>query len=133
MIGSAEEFIKLRTSEIPEDYHRAARDSADLSVWMDILGRYPSFKKWVIHNKTIPLAILELLAQDVEAEVRWWVATKRKISHSIVELLSTDPDESVRHALMSNATLTKEQVKSIYVEDSWWLQTELAACLSRYS
>jgi hypothetical protein len=126
MIESAEEFIRLRTSEVVEEYHRSAHYSADISIWMDVIERYPSFKKWVIHNKTVPLAILELLAHDADPEVRGSIAGKRKIRGSIVELLSTDPDETVRASLISNPKLTKEQLKAINVGDSQWLQATLA-------
>ncbi|TGD79862.1 hypothetical protein [Hymenobacter wooponensis] len=132
MIVSAEEFIKLRVSEVEAEYHRAAHDAADISIWVDVIERYPSFKEWVVHNKTIPLAILEMLAEDADPAVRRRIATKRKIDSRIVSLLSGDADESVRHALISNAALTEKQLRAMHVQDSQWLQAELAKRLAAY-
>ena len=125
MIQSAEEFIKLRESDVKEEQHRASNDEATLNVWMDVINKYPTFKTWVIHNKTVPLEILELLSHDPEPDVRSAVAGKRKISESIFNLLSTDPDELVRYALMCNTKITSEKLKTIQVDDSEWLVEKL--------
>ena len=39
---------------------------------------YPDLKKWVIHNKTVPLEILEQLSKDRNSNVRIEVARKKK-------------------------------------------------------
>jgi len=64
MINSAEEFISLRTSDVNAEYYRASHDDAEDATWLDIIQRFPAYKVWVIHNKTIPLTILEILALD---------------------------------------------------------------------
>jgi hypothetical protein len=62
MIRSAEEFIRLRTSEDAADYLRAATDDASLEVWQEIITHHADMRSWVAHNKTVPVEILWVLA-----------------------------------------------------------------------
>jgi hypothetical protein len=110
VIGSAEEFVQLRSSSEPAEYHRAAHEEAPLEVWLQVINEYPDFRRWVAHNKTIPLEVLDLLAGDEDAMVRYTVASKRKVSDRILRGLAADLDESVRlrvasHPKTSAATL----------------------------
>lgn len=125
MIKTADEFVALRQSEIKEEQDRASHEPAELGVWMEVIEKYPDYKKWVIHNKTIQIEILELLAKDKDPNVRSDVARKRKISDLIFDLLSVDPDESIRHTLISNTKLNADQLKKIKVNDSAWLKKAL--------
>jgi hypothetical protein len=131
MINSAEEFIKLRTSDIIEEQYRASHDNADSTVWLDIIQNHPEYKVWVVHNKTIPIEILELLSKDENVEVREAVARKRKINDTIFELLSIDKEESVRHALICNTKLSKEKKGLIHTEGSQWLKAALQEQLTK--
>ena len=70
MIESAEEFVRLRGSEVPEEYLRAAQDSAEVQVWLDIIQRYPDMRFWVAQNKTVPVPVLEVLRNDEDQRVR---------------------------------------------------------------
>ncbi|MCO1373835.1 hypothetical protein L0Z42_25395 [Burkholderia multivorans] len=101
MIQCAEEFIALRDSRIKDEYDRAATDEASVSVWRDVIVRFPDYRKWVAHNKTVPVEILAELCQ-FEAEVRRFVAVKRKLSRELFELLAKDPDPVVRQGVASN-------------------------------
>lgn len=125
MINSAEEFVRLSSSDNPEEYNRAAHDEAGLSIWYDVINTYPDYKTWVIHNKTIPVEILELLAKDNNPEIRSEVARKRKINDVIFNLLANDIDVNVRHALICNTKLSKNKLSRIKVSDSEWLQKQL--------
>lgn len=127
MIKSAEEFVRLRESEIQEEQYRASNDSAELEIWYEVIRKYPEFKEWVIHNKTIPIEILELLAEDKDPRVRSEVARKRKINDKIFSTLSIDPNENVRYALIFNTKISKDKskLKLIKVDDSAWLQEKL--------
>ncbi len=122
MIKTADEFIKLRQSDIKEEQERATHEQADLSVWREVVEKFPDFKTWVIHNKTIQTEILELLAKDKDPNVRSDVARKRKISDTIFNMLSVDLDVNVRHALISNTKITLDKLKLIKVDDSTWLK-----------
>jgi hypothetical protein len=126
MINSADEFIQLRQSEDLNMQRRAGNDSADISVWHEIVQRFPDLKSWVVQNKTIPLEILELLAKDKDPNVRSEVARKRKISDAIFSYLSVDVDENVRYALMCNTKLPLDKKQTIKVDDSTWLTEKLA-------
>src|SRR5436190_20252881 len=103
MIMSAAEFIRLRTSTVKAEYDRAAHESAPLEVWWELVREHPAMRAWVVHNKTVPLQILEALAGDASAEIRADVARKRKLSPALFEQLARDPDSSVRHAVAFNA------------------------------
>jgi len=118
MIESAAEFIRLRTSEVMEEYNRAAHDEAPLEVWWELVREHPDFKVWVVHNKTVPLEILDALSRDDDAAVRCEVARKRKASPEILERLARDPHESVRHAVVYNAK-TPDAILRLLVDDSW--------------
>lgn len=123
MIKSAEEFIRLRTSEIQDEYDRAANDTADISTWTEVIEKHPDYKEWVIHNKTVPIEILELLTFDKNPNVRSAVARKRKINKRIFETLSKD--KNVRYALICNTNLTFDELKQIDTNDSEWLTKQL--------
>jgi len=125
MIKSAEEFIKLRTSEIQEEYDRSANEAADISTWTEVIEKYPDYKEWVIHNKTVPIEILERLTLDNDPKVRSAVARKRKINDKIFLMLSEDKDENVRYALMCNTNLTVDKLRQIKTADSDWLVKQL--------
>jgi hypothetical protein len=116
MIESAAQFRLLRESEIAEEYHRAAHDEAPLQVWLDILNQMPDMRFWVAHNKTIPIEILQILANDQDPQVRDMVARKRKIPESIQLSLSGDDDPTVRSALAYNSKIAP-RVLAILLDD----------------
>jgi len=123
MILNAEEFIKLRKSSNPNDYNRAASEEASIDVWLDVLNNYPDMKKWVIHNKKIPIKILDKLSRDFDPEIRVDVARKRKIIDTpIFKRLAKDKDENVRYALMWNTKLNFKMFKMIDSSGSEWFR-----------
>ena len=125
MINSADEFKRLRESEIQEEYHRAVTDEASIEVWNEILRKYPDLAFWVAQNKTIPLEILYTLTDNENVDVRCMVARKRKIDKTIFDKLKVDVNESVRHALICNTRLSIEKKQQIKTSDSEWLEKEL--------
>jgi hypothetical protein len=102
MIDSAAEFVRLRQSEIPEEYGRAANEEACDAVWIEVISNHPEMREWVALNKAVPLSVLEVLARDPRSTVRRTVAMKRKLSHELFELLAKDPDETVRASVARN-------------------------------
>jgi len=111
MIESAEEFVYLRNSEVIEEYGRAANEEASLDTWQEVIMRYPEMKKWVAHNKSVPLEILRILAADSDRDVRWVVATKRKLSKELQLQLARDCDEGVRNRIAYNTKAYKEPLE----------------------
>lgn len=101
MITSAEEFIALRSSSIKSEYDRAATEEAPVSVWRDVIQKYPDYRRWVSHNKSVPLEILEELCQ-FDSTIRQFVAAKRKLSSAMFEVLSRDESHVVRIAVAAN-------------------------------
>jgi hypothetical protein len=102
MIDSAEEFVTLRTSERQDEYLRAATEPAPIAVWFEVIDRYPEMKRWVAHNKTIPIEILEVLARAPDPDIRMAVAMKNKLTESLFAILAEDQDYSVRQRIVYN-------------------------------
>ena len=112
MIRSAEEFVRLRSSDHKAEYGRAAQEEALLSVWRDVIAGYPSCRKWVAHNKTVPLEILgELCAFEVD--VRVFVAMKRSLSPALFHRLSHDEDAVVRQQVAANKKAPREVLEKL--------------------
>ncbi|MFI5690044.1 hypothetical protein [Streptomyces sp. NPDC051636] len=118
MIQSAEEFIRLRSSEDPDEQRRASAASASLEVWRDIVDRHPEARFWVAQNKTVPLEILRTLATDPDPKVRSMVAMKRKVTPDILADLAGDPNESVR-LTVARHRLAPRSVLERLLFDSW--------------
>jgi hypothetical protein len=125
MIGSAEEFVRLRRSEDKSEYDRAAREEAPLGVWWDVIDRHPDMKIWVVANKTVPLAVLEVLSKDEDTAVRDAVARKRSASREILERLAADSDSGVRYAVACNAKTTREVLEQL-LQSPWDMVVEKA-------
>jgi hypothetical protein len=101
-ITSAAEFARLRLSDALTEQARASNEAAADGVWLDVIAQYPDLKKWVVHNKTVPLEILRLLAGDEDRHVRSAVARKRKLDRALFEKLSCDQHEVVCRCLAAN-------------------------------
>lgn len=105
MIASAAEFVRLRTSQVPEEYGRAAQDTATEAVWNEVIDRHPEMRPWVAHNKTIPEAIVRRLMEVGDHETRLMLAYKKKTPPDLLERLARDPSESVRLAVARHPKL----------------------------
>jgi len=128
MITSAEEFVRLRNSDIHEEYSRAADDDAPEAVWRDVIDRFPEMREWVVHNKTVPVEILEVLARDDAASVRATVADKRKLSGELFDLLARDADEVVRQRVALNKKVPVHVLEHLAIDASPFVR---AAALKR--
>ncbi len=76
-------------------------EEAPISVWRAVIKSYPDYMRWVVHNKTVPLEILEELCA-ADSESRRFVANKRKLSPALFESLSEDPNSVIRCKIASN-------------------------------
>ncbi len=115
---TAEQFVRARSSSDPEEQRRASWGEADVEVWMDVVRRYPDYRVWVAHNKTVPLSVISVLASDPDPRVRDMVSCKRKLTADLLEKMSWDPHDSVRlnvarHRKTSMGTLRRLS------QDSW--------------
>lgn len=118
MIETAEDFIRLRYSSVAEERERAVREHAAAGVWDEVIRRYPDSRMWVAQNKTVPIDILEILAEDLEPGVRAMVAMKRKLSPAILSRLARDVDDSVRLAVARNRN-TPREILEVLQGDEW--------------
>ena len=126
MIESADEFKRLRESEDPEEYRRAAHESASMEVWNSVLEKYPELAFWVAQNKTVPIEILVKLSQHSDSAVRHMVASKRKLPEYLMLAMVKDKDESVRLALASNPKASSKVLEEL-LKDSWVEVRKVAA------
>lgn len=113
MITSAEEFVRLRTSEDPEDYQRSAHEEAEISVWQSVLDAYPEMAFWVAQNKTIQYEILESLSSHQDSKVRHMVASKGKLREPLLIALSQDSDGAVRQRVAMHKKATLRVLRSL--------------------
>lgn len=118
MIDSADELVRLRTSDSIEEQTRATHEAAPIDVWWEVIRRFPDMKTWVIHNKTVPVEILETLSADSDEMVRWHVANKRRAPADVLERLARDPAASVRQRVAFNSK-TPADVLRLLVDDEW--------------
>ena len=126
MIHSMDEFIALRTSDDPDLYQRATHDEAPESVWLAIIAHHPELRSWVAHNKTVPIHVLQVLAQDADHTVRMTVASKRKLPADLLAQLALDEEGSVRLAVAQNRT-TPIPVLEVLASDTWSRVADVAA------
>jgi hypothetical protein len=117
-ISSAEEFVRLRSSEIREEYVSAAWAKASDQVWLEVIQKYPDYVRWVAHNKSISLEIVRVLALHPDDDVRSFIAAKRKSPTDVVWLLAQDKVDSVRARVAYNAKTPKE-ILEFLLNDPW--------------
>jgi len=117
MITTAEEFIRLRRSEIPNEYKRAGCEEAPYEVWMEIIENHPKMRIWVARNRTITTELQTILAKDKDFLVRYAIASKYPIDRSLYEILSKDQEESVRLRIITNKKTPLDILKTMANED----------------
>ena len=117
-IASAEEFVRLRASEIPEEYLSAAWGEASDEIWLEVIDKHPDYARWVAHNKSISLEVIRVLAAHPDDAVRSLIAAKRKSPTDVLWLLTKDPVESVRASVAYNAKTPKE-ILEFLLDDAW--------------
>ena len=131
MIASAEEFVRLRNSEVADEYSRAAEDVAPTKVWLDVICRFPEMREWVVHNRTVPIEVLNLLARDDAGSVRATVADKRKLSSELFELLARDNDELVRQRVAYNKKAPRHLLEHLLMDSSALVRVAAAKRLGK--
>lgn len=116
MITSAEEFVTLRASRMKAEYDRSAMEEAPFAVWREVIKAYPDYVQWVIHNKTVPLEILEELCAS-HPDSRYFIARKRKLSLEMFVYLSQDSDPMVRSGIALNQKTPLEIVERLCCDE----------------
>ena len=131
MILSAEEFVRLRESEDPSEYIRSGVDTAELSVWLDIIYKYPEMRVWVARNRTVPPEIIRLLAKDNDPLVRGSISRKYPLENDLYHDLSRDIDEGIRAGLTYNKKIPIDILKYMSENDPSEFVKEVA--LEKYN
>lgn len=133
MINSVEEFIRLRESDIPEEYHRSAYEMIAPDVVDKLMKEHHEMKEWVIHNKLVTVEVLERLSKDDDSEVREGVANKRKCSLEIFQRLSVDEDYLVRCAIVNNPKVPFEVLEKMLEDEDEFVLVRVKERLSGWS
>jgi hypothetical protein len=120
-IESADEFVRLRFSDDPAEYNRAAHEDAPAAVWDELIESRPEMRKWVVHNKTVPLELLRRLAADPDFDVRCAVAGKRKLDRALFVELAADPAPEVRHRIAWNAKVPLDVLSALTEDAEEWV------------
>ena len=131
MILSAEEFVRLRESEDPSEYIRSGVDTAELSVWLDIIYKHPEMKVWVARNRTVPPEVIRLLAKDNDPLVSGSISRKYPLEDDLYHDLSRDIDEGIRAGLTYNKKIPIDILKYMSENDSSEFVKEVA--LEKYN
>lgn len=113
MIESTEEFIKLCSSQVPEEINKTLSDNAELKTWIEVINMYPERRIDVAQNRTIPEEIMRTLACCDDSTVRSLIAQKRRLPPDLFPLLARDQDETVRRAIAANQKTPIEIVKEL--------------------
>jgi hypothetical protein len=130
-ITSAEEFVRLQSSEDREEYMAAAHGWAEITVWLDVITRFPEMKTSVVHNKTVPIFILDILSQDPDREVRSWVTYKRKLTRELFERLAKDPDSGVRQSLAGNPKMPLDLLEAMIKDRNRYVRAKAQEVLTQ--
>jgi hypothetical protein len=102
VIESSAEFVRLRLSDDLDDQRRAGHEAASEATWRDVIRQHSALRRWVAYNKTVPLSVLAVLADDEDPDVRFAVAMKRKLDAQLFEKLAGDPAPAVRRRIALN-------------------------------
>jgi hypothetical protein len=117
-IASAEEFVRLQSSEIPEEQVSAAWAKASDAVWLEVIQQSPDHARWVAHNKSISLEVIRILAAHPDEAVRSFIAAKRKTPAEVLWILARDQVDSVRARVVFNAKTPKD-ILEFLLNDPW--------------
>ncbi|WP_143020534.1 HEAT repeat domain-containing protein [Sinosporangium album] len=118
MIESAAEFLALRLGDDPAGYNRAARDSAPLEIWLELVTHHSEAHFWVAQNKTVPIEILRILTASSDWRARSMVAGKNKATPDMLEALAKDDHDAVRHVVAGHRN-TPTSTLVILCRDTW--------------
>lgn len=128
MIRSADEFIKLCSSQDPEEINRTLSDDAAIETWVEVIKKYQERRIDVAQNRTIPYEVMRVLASCDDPTARSLIAEKRRLAPDLFPLLARDRDETVRRTIAANQKTPLELVK-ILTTDS----VESVASVAEYN
>lgn len=116
MIESVQEFVDLVERDDDVSRLRLRSDMAPVSVWEEIISRYPALKRAVTLNKMLDERVIRKLAEDPDPLVRADIANRRGLPSDLFALLARDSEESVRARIAWNKK-TPESVLHLLLSD----------------
>lgn len=113
MISNINEYLYLAASDNKSDNNRIINEELSSELISEMIKNYPQRKLWLIHNKFIPVKILQELATDDNDDVRFTIAMKKKCNRVTYEKLLRDKNYSVRLAVIRNKQLPIDLLEKI--------------------
>ena len=111
----------MRNSENPEEYGRSAYAWDEDAVWHDVLDCFPEMARWVVHNKSVPHAILDRLIETGDRETRDWITSKRKLTPAQMERLARDPEWRVRVGIADHPKISNDLLARLQRDSNHWV------------
>lgn len=108
MIDDANEWIRLRRSDDPEDQQRAMTEAVPVAVWAQVYERAPDLRPFIAAHREVALPMLERLADDPDATVRLAIAQRKVAPENLLRLLADDVNEQVRLAVAAHPSTGKD-------------------------
>jgi len=102
MIVSAIDFIRMCSSNDPDEVNQTLWDEAPIDVWKEIIVRHPDKCIDVAQNRTIQDDIIKMLSLCADVNVRTLIAEKGNSPIDVLTSLSKDADERVRRKVAAN-------------------------------
>ncbi|MES2503823.1 MAG: hypothetical protein V4534_02985 [Myxococcota bacterium] len=125
VLESADEFVRLRCSEIDGEQFIASWGIATFEIWKEVIDNHPRMRMWVAHNKTIPDEIIRILAVDRDRRVRSMIASKRRAPSDVLAILAKDEDETIRRSVAGHRNTTADTLATM-LNDEWSVVAEIA-------
>ena len=125
LIHNASEFIDTLENPESSDHALIRFGMASTTTWLEIIQHSEDAAVWVALNKTIPVEVIEVLAQHSSARVRRFAAAKNRITPELILLLSTDSDPSVRLRIAIHKKTGAEILRQL-LRDDWEQVVETA-------
>lgn len=102
MIESVSHYLQLRSDESASKRRLITTEIAAVSTWIELVESHPELCDDIALNKSLPIEILELLANNASENVRYIVAMKGNLSANLFEHLASDSCETVRSRIAFN-------------------------------
>ena len=118
LIHNASEFIDALENPESTDHSLIRFGTASIETWLEIVRHSEDAAVWVALNKTIPVEVIEVLANHASARVRRFAADKNRITPELIVLLSTDSDPSVRLRIANHKKTGAEILRQL-LRDDW--------------
>lgn len=99
MINSADEYKRWFDAPASTDRFKKLMEPATVETWLEVIDRFPECRADVAWNREVPLAVLEVLRNDEDENVRWHVrttATWLEVHPHDGEPWNDDPDAPIQ-------------------------------------